>query len=337
MIDKNIKRKELLHIVTKLYTLFTETHTRLSVDYKLTIEIVGAISRWHSCEGLHGLQRAKTMSNMFVRHLMGTPLEQVPLSNRYKRLVNKALSQCDTDIHRVYWVSVFSAYRLFYTVPVVDVSTITSRFKGKLMSLFRFEYLNAISHVNKSFSNSIEPLQNWSPSFKWHVSGASGPNGLLAYSQYLKDLCSLSQDRLAFGLLILFLALPYDNKRETIDALRDAFALSQRESEANSIHSRLVFISDKGGKTRVIAVGDILSQSLLKTVHQRCNLILRRLLQDGTFDQNRSRDYIREMSRKNFPLASIDLTAATDRMPALYQVFVLINLRILTPLQAFGW
>jgi hypothetical protein len=87
----------------------------------------------------------------------------------------------------------------------------------------------------------------------------------------------------------------------------------------------------------VIAIVDILSQSLLKVVHQRCNLILRRLIQDGTFDQDRSRRYIKKMSLDNVQLASIDITAATDRMPALYQVFVIVSLRILSPLQALGW
>lgn len=87
----------------------------------------------------------------------------------------------------------------------------------------------------------------------------------------------------------------------------------------------------------MIAIVDILSQSLLKVVHQRCNLILRHLIQDGTFDQDRSRRYIQKKSLDNVQLASIDLTAATDRMPALYQVFVIVSLRILTPLQALGW
>jgi len=87
----------------------------------------------------------------------------------------------------------------------------------------------------------------------------------------------------------------------------------------------------------VIAIVDILSQSLLKLVHQRCNLILRRLIQDGTFDQDRSRRYIKKKSLDMVQLASIDLTAATDRMPALYQVFVLVSLRVLTPFQAFAW
>jgi hypothetical protein len=42
-------------------------------------------------------------------------------------------------------------------------------------------------------------------------------------------------------------------------------------------------------------------------------------------------------SEPSAPLASIDLTAATDRMPALFQMLVLISLRILNPLQGFGW
>jgi hypothetical protein len=235
----------------------------------------------------------------------------------------------------VYWVSVFSSFRLFKTVPDVDVSTITSRFKGRLTGLLKFKYLRNLKHVNKSFRSLVD--QNWNATFRWHISGSSGPNGELSYTQYLNDLRSLSNSWLLIGVVTLFTALPYVNKRETVRALRDAFIDSLTKGEKDSIHSRLAFISDKGGKTRVVALGDILSQSLLHTVHQRCNLVLRRLLQDGTFDQDRSRRYIQKMSRVNDPLASIDLTAATDRMPVLLQVWVLIACRILTPFQAFGW
>lgn len=147
----------------------------------------------------------------------------------------------------------------------------------------------------------------------------------------------MSDSWLLLSLVSLFVALPFINKRETVKALSDAFIDSGHKGDKQSIHSRLFFLRDKGGKTRVIAIVDILSQSLLKVVHQRCNLILRRLKQDGTFDQDRSRRWIRKMSLDNVQLASIDLTAATDRMPALYQVFVLIVLRILTPFQAIAW
>jgi hypothetical protein len=200
-----------------------------------------------------------------------------------------------------------------------------------------WKYWKIWSQVNKSFSNEVPSLQNWKCSFKWHISGAAGPNGSLSYTRYLDDLRSLSWSGLGIGLVFLFLALPYDNKRETYKALRDAFLGSLQDGDSNSIHSRLFFLSDKGGKTRVIAIGDILSQSLLKSVHQRCNVVLRRLKQDGTFDQDRSRCWVQQQSKNSVQLASIDLTAATDRMPALFQVFALISMRVLTPFQAFAW
>jgi hypothetical protein len=338
MMKKNLKRKELLHIATRLYTLFAKSIVKNDIDYQLTIKIVETFFRWHTCEGLHGLKRAKTMSNCFVRHLMGTPLVSVPLSNRYKRLIHKALLNCSCNKSRIYWVSVFSLVRLLHTEPVVDVSTITSRFKGNLLQLLSFDYLRAWKQVNQSFRSVVPAHQNWRVTFKWHISGASGPNGSLGYTRYLDDLRSLSNDWLLVGLFILLYSLPFDNKRETVKALRDAFFDSIRKGDKNSIHSRLAFLSEKGGKTRVVALVDILSQSLLNTVHQRCNVILRRIRQDGTFDQDRSRRFIKKMSEvKTNPLASIDLTAATDRMPALYQVLVLVSLRILSPLQAFGW
>jgi hypothetical protein len=336
MEKKSIKRKNLLHIVNKLHALFYTSSSENREDLSLAIKIVGAFERWHTCEGLHGLKRAKAMTNYFVRQLMGTPLESIPLSNRYKRLIEKALLRCVNTRSKVYWVSVFSSARLFYTAPLVDVSTITGRFEGRLRGLLKWKYFSNFSHVNKSF-RSRKSDQNWTSTFKWHISGSGGPNGLLAYTQYLNDLRCLSHSWLSVGLLILFIALPYDNKRDTVKALRNALLDSVEKGEEGSIHSRLVFLSDKGGKTRVVAIGDILSQSLLQTVHHRCNLFLRRLSQDGTFDQDRSRRYVKKLSGKSLPLASIDLTAATDRMPVLFQVYVVVSLRILTPLQAFGW
>jgi len=222
-------------------------------------------------------------------------------------------------------------------MPDVDITTIESSFEGRLKGLLKWKYFKGILSVKKSFSKAIPPIQNWSAKFKWHISGSHGPNGSVSYTQYLDDLRALSHSWLTVGLTILLLTLPYDNKWETVKALRDAFRAAATEGDSNSIHSRLAFLSEKSCKTRVVAIGDILSQSLLYTVHQRCNLILRRLSQDGTFDQDRARSKVKKMSLNNVQLASIDLTAATDRMPALFQMWVIVHLRILTPIQAIGW
>lgn len=327
-----------LHIVTKLHALFSSFHKLEGLlDYDLTMKIVHAMDRWVTCEGAPGLARAKMMSNVFNRRLMGSPVSEFPLSNRYKRLLNKAHARCTNRISSIYWVSVFSTYRLYKTAPVVDVTTITGSFRGRLIGLFK--YFKHLKPTKQSFRASIPDVQNWHAKFKWHISGASGPNGSVAYTRYLDDLSALAYNGVGLYCIILFYALPVENRRESKRAIVDAFenVRIRKRDKKKLYHSRLTFLSDKGGKTRVVALGDILSQSLLKVVHQRCNLILRRLKQDGTFDQDQARNYIKKMSKDNVFLASIDLTAATDRFPALFQMWVLIYLRILTPLQAVAW
>jgi len=86
----------------------------------------------------------------------------------------------------------------------MDVSTITSRFNGKLTGLLKTKYFNAFSKVKQSFSKSIPDLQNWKCHFQWHISGAGGPNGPLSYTQYLKDLRSLRHTGLSIGLVFLY-------------------------------------------------------------------------------------------------------------------------------------
>jgi Na+-transporting NADH:ubiquinone oxidoreductase subunit NqrA len=48
---------------------------------------------------------------------------------------------------------------------------------------------------------------------------------------------------------------------------------------------RLTYFADKEGKTRVIAIGDYLSQTVLKGLHNYLFRLLRKIPQDMTFDQ----------------------------------------------------
>ena len=74
---------------------------------------------------------------------------------------------------------------------------------------------------------------------------------------------------------------------------------------------RLTYFADKEGKTRVIAIGDYFSQAALKGLHTYLYRVLRKIPQDMTFDQGAFAERI-----KGWPiLYSVDLTAATDRLP----------------------
>jgi hypothetical protein len=84
---------------------------------------------------------------------------------------------------------------------------------------------------------------------------------------------------------------------------------------------RLVTLFEARGKVRIIAITDWWTQVLLRPLHDACFDILKLIPQDGTFNQTAPLDllipYIRASNTKVF---SYDLSAATDRLPVLFQV-----------------
>jgi hypothetical protein len=78
---------------------------------------------------------------------------------------------------------------------------------------------------------------------------------------------------------------------------------------------KLSFFSDKEGKTRIIGILDYWSQSCLRPLHLRINSMLKKIPMDCTFDQNRFTSFLPQIRLRNNHFSSIDLTAATDRMP----------------------
>lgn len=75
------------------------------------------------------------------------------------------------------------------------------------------------------------------------------------------------------------------------------------------------YFADKEGKTRVIGICDYWSQSCLRPLHLHVNSVLRKILSDCTFDQDRFSSILPQMQLRNNSFHSIDLSAATDRMP----------------------
>jgi hypothetical protein len=77
------------------------------------------------------------------------------------------------------------------------------------------------------------------------------------------------------------------------------------------IFRKLTAFADKEGKTRVIAILDYFSQSVLKPLHLYLFNFLRKIEQDCTFDQNSFKDKIKDWDI----FYSVDLKSATDRFP----------------------
>lgn len=87
---------------------------------------------------------------------------------------------------------------------------------------------------------------------------------------------------------------------------------------------KLGFKDEAAGKVRVFAMVDIWTQWALKPLHNFVMSILRRIPQDGTFDQ--FKPVKRLLSKHPAYIASFDLSAATDALPVKFQEVVLGSL-----------
>jgi len=88
---------------------------------------------------------------------------------------------------------------------------------------------------------------------------------------------------------------------------------------------RLHFLQEGGGKTRVICIPDIWTQTVLKPIHDYLMMVLRRFPCDGTFSHSNLAKRVRKYT-KTGALNCFDLRAATDRMPVELQARVLERL-----------
>lgn len=87
---------------------------------------------------------------------------------------------------------------------------------------------------------------------------------------------------------------------------------------------KLAFKEEPAGKVRVFAMVDALTQWLLYPLHKLLFSLLRRVPMDGTFNQVKPIYRLMRLSRKrHLPFYSLDLSAATDRLPVNIQARLL--------------
>lgn len=103
------------------------------------------------------------------------------------------------------------------------------------------------------------------------------------------------------------------------------------------LHSKLHFLSDKGGKTRVIAMGDCITQTLVHPIHREIFRLLKMMKTDGTMDQLRQRERVRKATKGPLVVYSVDMKSCTDRLPAIFQLLVLYFSGLLTLEQSVAW
>lgn len=112
-----------------------------------------------------------------------------------------------------------------------------------------------------------------------------------------------------------------------MDAKNDPYLKNLRNTLTKPpIHSRLVFLQDKSGKTRIVAEVDSYTQTVVKEIHHYLQRCCFKIPMDYSMRQANGRKYVLELtSGKGLWLNSYDLKNATDRFPAAFIKELLIN------------
>nr|UJQ92439.1 MAG: putative RNA-dependent RNA polymerase [Mitoviridae sp.] len=244
-----------------------------------------------------------------TRYLSGHPLhsiEGVALKDGFPLWISNwkdALQ--DKDELRIL-MTLLVALRGFTFKPKLDTSTITEPFSGK--DTISESELKAAMYALKVTRKDVR--------FSFpHMSTKRGPAGQalltsisevnLLPRQLLDDIILIGGSKLAKLLEGLTDRLDILGWSSVADIWAKEFPPKTRSLR------RLSYFSDKEGKTRVIGILDYWTQTALKPLHNSLNGILKGIKTDCTFNQNR----FLEVLPSSGPYYSLDLHAATDRMP----------------------
>jgi len=222
------------------------------------------------------------------------------------------------------WLTILSIFRILEGPGKLNLGTITNPFKGDESEINRLSYIFS-DIIN--FNNLHKDIRVLSADYMIK-SLSSGPNtpvasfGLLtdaiAWAKYddvyqsFRDYCLITKSP-----LIKRLNLYIDWAYNALHAHGTDWVLRSKSiKDFDDLRlGKLAFKVEPAGKIRVFAIVDIWTQSLFKPLHDTLFGILEKLPNDGTFNQDLSFKRAREKAIKYNCAYSVDLSAATDRLP----------------------
>nr|QXN75367.1 MAG: RNA-dependent RNA polymerase [Grapevine-associated mitovirus 14] len=214
-------------------------------------------------------------------------------------------------------------YRQFNVKSIPNVSSLIDPYNG-----IPYDQLDNLFNVNQiedwlRSKFSFEEL-NRDISLKIYSGNASSPNSGSSSSKLLEDAWAVKNDTKLSNSLFSF-AKNFKNHDQLEHFLLVLFENVRDLPKA--LHSRLFHFTAPGGKARIIANVDWITQTVLSGLHYHLFFLLSKIKQDFTFDHKSAIDHIYKGPNEYY---SVDLSAATDRMPKYIQAKVieaLLNVR----------
>lgn len=239
----------------------------------------------------------------------------------------KLIREMDSRII-IYWSSLFSLYRVLKCSYKLKISTITDPFKGSIIdfneiiqgpvfSIF-FDRLNGFPELVKKSNlapTKVRLLRSSSSSNNvswhgiitdsWNISNSKEMSSNV--SNYLKSIKSLGWNTMWFNSKL-------NEMIELGDRLNQIGSLKTKKSLSGQF-GQFSLKEEAAGKLRIFAIVDSITQSLLSPLHDFMFDLLKKIPNDGTFDQDLSVKRSQSKSVISGKAFSFDLSAATDRLP----------------------
>lgn len=231
------------------------------------------------------------------------------------------------------WLSILSIYRILKGPLNPKLNTITDKFEGSSVVIDQvIEKSSIIYSINKRLFKDLPSIQ----ATRMTKLLTAGPNGPVSIQQYLTDAIALAkypevyEPFRSFAIKTKSFSFMAQLDR-TIEWLYQTLTtngtswvnISSSKSFDDIRLGKLSFKEEAAGKLRVFAIADIWTQSLFNPLHKSLFAFLRRLPNDGTFDQDASFERSMQKAQLYNCAYSVDLSAATDRLPILLQAGIL--------------
>lgn len=219
-------------------------------------------------------------------------------------------------------LTILSVYRVMGITPIRKLNTITDSFSGISSTLPGGELVTVLGWLPRRLSLRRRPVS-------LPINESAGPNyPRSTWGSPLDALAFLREPRVWFcwiaiachngyylhaiwQIVIVSIALP---------VLGPLWVLGLFPWP---VLGKLQELIEGAGKVRVIAVTDWWTQLVLTPLHDGIFSILKEIPQDGTHNQTKPLEKIRERARLGSGVWSFDLSAATDRLPINLQVQIL--------------
>jgi len=307
--------------------------------------------------GSVALQKELGKDGMLTPRILEPDLPLPRFTNRLPRIINvqdRLLIKAGHVSVIRFWLSLFNLYRILSMPGKLKLETITNPFTGSLERLEMYK-----SHAKDFiFFDTYKDIKLWretslSP-YKLEIANTASPSHRISSHGLMHDIVYMYNNHnelwnnlhyLAYASnpvqtpLMEHLTVGYDIYTEMQKHLsftgKDGKAYEvpgkdisncKESAEGTSYLSQLAFKEEAAGKIRVFALLDPISQSFLRPLHDLLFRILRKLPNDGTFDQEESIARSQVKAVKANKAFSFDLTAATDRLPVALSAEILKGL-----------